>query len=470
MSLDNRGFTAPLRQAEGMISSSVAKISGSLIGIGAGIIAGVASFEALKGIAGEIKNVATTGHSLQMLSSATGQSARDLVILQKAFEEVGLSAESVPHMLIMMQSALGGVNEQGESTKHIFDQLGLSIDALKGRPAIEQLTSISAAIGQLSTQEEKMAAVRQMFGRQGGEMLAMLKDPSAIKEAITNYGQMADVMQKNAIAFAKLDLAMLRLKAGIANIFVGLTEKIGPQLTALIGKIQNSFDGLKIGEKLGGAVNAAIESVREGRLGEVLGLSIAAGVEKAAPMIKNALEGAFRTSLANIRASFDQAMDEFGHAGEALKNPFNLFRPSAVRMFKTPEAEAADLQQRENKILSEPIENTPAAHAAMDALNKLLDELNAKIRERTGATEESSPGADNPYSLAGQKATSGAKLSEGDRLARIGGFIGGGASGMLDYARRTAKSSEQQVTVLQQVRQILADSSRSTCDVAGTYA
>src|SRR6476660_9957028 len=123
MSLDNRGFTAPLRHAESLVSGSIGKIGAAFAGLGVTL----GAFKGIEGVVGAIKNVATTGHSLQMLSGATGQSVHDLVILHKSFEEVGLSAESVPHSLIMLQSALGGVTEMGQPTKHIFDQLGLSI-------------------------------------------------------------------------------------------------------------------------------------------------------------------------------------------------------------------------------------------------------------------------------------------------------------------------------------------------------
>jgi len=448
--LNTSGFTGPLRQAESMVSSSVGKIGAAFAGLGV-------AFGAFKGIEGAfsgIAGVAAQGLELKKLSATTGQSVHDLVILQKAFEEAGIGADAVGQSLFMLQKSLGGVNDQGEPTKQVFEQLGLSIDALKGRPAIEQLESIAAAIGQLGSQEEKTAKIASIFGRFGGrEMLALLGDPSQIREAATTYGEMADVIQKNAVAFAKLELAILKVKARIANIFVGLTEQIGPQLTALLDRLRNSFDGLKIGEKIGDAIRVALAAAEVGQLGDLIGLSIMAGIEKFTPVIQTALHNMFAAPSAYLQASFEQTMSRIAERirlfganplAYAASAGFNIGR--GITGNKAEEERLAkDLQERTAAILKQTsAEVAPASTEYLTKLQTLVESIKQSLAYLSGAPKTETPEDKKKReekTAIGQ--TVGAKLSEGDRLAKIGGFIGGGANRMLDYTRDIARSAAQ---------------------------
>src|SRR5689334_7265376 len=116
MSLDNRGFTAPLLHSQSLVSGSVGKIAAAFAGLGVTL----GAFKGIESVFSGIAGVAAKGFDLKKLSAASGQSVHDLVILQKAFEETGVGAESVGQSIYMLQKALGGVNEQGQPTKQIF--------------------------------------------------------------------------------------------------------------------------------------------------------------------------------------------------------------------------------------------------------------------------------------------------------------------------------------------------------------
>src|ERR1035441_9010524 len=71
------------------------------------------------------------GAALEHLSRRTGETAGNLYRLQAGLEACGVSAESLPSMLFLMQKSLGGVSEMGESTADVFHKLGLNIAELK---------------------------------------------------------------------------------------------------------------------------------------------------------------------------------------------------------------------------------------------------------------------------------------------------------------------------------------------------
>lgn len=87
--------------------------------------------------------------------------------------------------------------------------------------------------------------------------------------------------------------------------------------------------------------------------------------------------------------------------------------------------------------------SAPGAGGAGARLAALVGQLHAiAARSRTATT---APGA---------RIDAGAgRLGEGDRLARVGGFIGGGGGPALDYHRRTAAATEKAAQTLQTLAQ-----------------
>ena len=277
MHLENQGFVKPL-EAAGKAMDGLKGIAGSLAGPLAALGVSFAAFKSLEGVTEGLKGVFEMGKELKSQASITGQSVRDIVILRKAFAEAGLDAGGLTGSLAMMQNALGGVNEMGEPTKHIFDQLGLSIANLKGQTAVQQFQAIGSAISKLGDQESKMAAVRGIFGRQGAQMLALFNDPKAIGEATRLAKTQADVYQRSAVIFAEVANAFEAISGKVKGFFVGLAAGIAPVLLPLLEKLK-SINTVKIGESIGNVVKAFGAAFKSGGLSDLIGLSIKAGAE-----------------------------------------------------------------------------------------------------------------------------------------------------------------------------------------------
>src|SRR5689334_9273447 len=102
--------TSNFLNALGPVGASVKGLAGSLVSVGAVMNGVFSQFE--------------RGAGLEHLSRRTGETVSDLYEMEKGFKAVGLSADSLPHTLLMMEKALGGFNEMGEPTKDIFAGLG----------------------------------------------------------------------------------------------------------------------------------------------------------------------------------------------------------------------------------------------------------------------------------------------------------------------------------------------------------
>lgn len=456
MGLQTAGFTGPLRHAESSVRSATSGIGSALgkLGAVAGVLGlGFGAFKSIEGAVGAIKNVFDTGKELQALHNQTGQSIQDLVVLRKAFEEVGIGAEGVPHILTMMQVALGGVNEQGEPTKKIFEQLGLNIDNLKGKNAVDQLDMIGKAISGLSDQESKAAATRAIFGRGGAGVMSLFGDPAAIQRARENTAEQGKLYERMAPTATRLVNAFAGLRTKIEGVFVGLAEQIAPDLEGLVERLRKSFDGIKIGAKIGEGLRVAVEAMKEARLGELLGLSIAAGIEKSAPMIKSALLGL--TAVVGETINSLTARDPRAEMEQAQKE-MKMFAPDRSGLIGLDKTLMSDAAVRENyNAAKKDYEEAKAALAGTASmgvsktgpietrLNELVAELKAKMEKLYQTGAEAVPEGDKKFDTSA--ATTGNKYEAGDRLARIGIFEDSTGQALTDYARQTATNTRRLV-------------------------
>jgi len=297
LGLTTSGFTAGLKGAQsglGALRSAITSLATplALLGVGFGAL------KSAEGIVDGFKGVFETGKALKALAGTTGQSIRDTVILQKAYEELGMEVGEMPGDLVKLQSALGGVNEEGQSTKFIFDQLGLSIEKLKGESAIQQITEIGAAIQKLATQSDKQAAIKGIFGKGGASMANLLGNPEEIAKAADLVGKKADIYQKSAMQFAEIANKFDQIGGKINNIFVGLAQYVRPALDPILDKIL-SIDTLGMAQNVGKSISGALSNIGQffiaafdtGNLGKVVSLGLKFGMGEAVNFLAGALKG-----------------------------------------------------------------------------------------------------------------------------------------------------------------------------------
>lgn len=227
---------------------------------------GTRAVQSVAQLAGEfingVKGAADFAGQMSDLGAQTGQSVRDVVLLQQAFKNAGLGSEAVGQSLNLLQKALTGLNEEGKPTSEVFARLGLSIESLKHMSATDQLEAISAAIAGLPTPADQARAAMEMFGRSGGRMLALLKDSSAFDTARTMVGGLAESIGQNvekldafSDSIGALDTKKMTFFAGFAN---GLAGDLGRASEAI-----NAIDLTNIGTQAGEVTAGLIEMVAE---------------------------------------------------------------------------------------------------------------------------------------------------------------------------------------------------------------
>lgn len=310
LSLDSSKFTAGINAAlsslSGMASSVggiAARASGALAAIGAPLSVGAFAYG--------IKSALDFGGTVSDMSARTGIAVKDLVILGQAFQNAGMAADGVGPAINRMQKALTGVNEQGEPTNKTFEKLGIDLEKLRGLDPGAQFETVSKAISGLSSPAEQAAAAIGIFGKSGGEMLALFKDAGAIETATNQVGAQAALLQKNATVMDSVSDAFNAVKSTLRGFFVGVIDPLLPLLKQVADWLNGLGDkAVEVGRSLGAQLAAAFNILRngfqQGKLGELAGLALKIGFGEAVNYIAGGLRSALLGLASIITNLFSQ--------------------------------------------------------------------------------------------------------------------------------------------------------------------
>jgi len=428
LGLATESFLHPLQR----VTEKIRDFTGDALrlpGLGAAVGSLAAGFLSLDAIVENVWKQIEHGAALNVLSKQTSESVKNLYLLEAGFKGARLSADLVGPAVFAMQRSLGGVNEFGEDTKSIFHQLNLDIDSLKQAGASGALAPILQAISGLSP-EAAAKASSTIFGRGlGREMLQLARSGDEFAIAMDHAADRAEIFARNAAGFERLEHSVERIKALGTGFFLGIAEGAAPGISAAAEAI-NHIDLTGLGQQLGSLIAGLGEAIHQGRVGEILELSLKAGIKGAMDFFKGQLVGpdsifggaqglghAFSTGLQEIFVR-----DQRGNIlGELIQKAFNQ---------------------------ASGINAPPAENPFRDQLAKLLSGLSADALKAFQGTESGLGGANT---LANTKELTTRSLrsdnSDVNALERIGLVRLGGPGGS-DYAQQTSRNTQQTVSLL----------------------
>ena len=299
------------KQLEGMekklrsMSSEADKSSLSLgkIGLAAGVAgvavkAGMMAMEtataAARAVVDGFAQAIDLGGKLNDLSSRTGETAGNLLVLQRAFENSGLGADKVGQSLNKLQKFMAEANAGGVEQTQTLDALGISMSDLAGKTPSEQMQVLAQKIASISDPAERARASMDIFGKAGGELLPLLNNFSGeIDTARGQLGSMPSAMDRSAKAMDDLGDSMKAISSKSMEFAAGFIEKALPALNmftnalsgvdaagwgqALMKQVMNVADFLI------GAFKAPMPAI------EAIGLALLAGVKQAGNNYLNSL-------------------------------------------------------------------------------------------------------------------------------------------------------------------------------------
>jgi hypothetical protein len=262
LALDSSGFTAGLTRAQAAL--------GKLGAIGVPVMAAgfAAAAAAAAGLAVGIKKAVDIGGALSELSARTGVAAGELRVLQMAFERAGLSADKVGPAINKMQRAIIEAGQGSKTAQDALANLGLSVEQLSGLSPDKQFEAIGQAINGISNPAAQAAAAMQIFGRSGGEMLALFKDSGALGDAARAIGSQADLLTRNANLFDRASDILNTIGSKLEGFFVGVADQVVPAILPLL-EAADGLDFAGLGQELGQAVAFGLTAITSGQIGNL---------------------------------------------------------------------------------------------------------------------------------------------------------------------------------------------------------
>ena len=319
-------ITARFRLDISGIDAALARVAVATISVQGAFAAANAALAPFQAAFSAVKDSLDLGGHLSDVSAQTGIAVSDLVVLRQAFENAGVGADGVGPAINRLQKALGGVNEDGEPTNKALAALGISMGELQSLNPAEQFSRVSAAIAGIPDITERAATAMGIFGRKGGEMMALFQDSSAMDVARQQVGGLAETMGANASRFDAISDALGAANLKGQQLAAGFTSAIAPALEE-IGNALNATDLTGLGESLGEIAATAI------RFGQALSAMIPKilGVVAAMALYRSGFDAKVVSAMSNIGPAATRAFAQvrvalatmnFSSVGTAARTAF----------------------------------------------------------------------------------------------------------------------------------------------------
>jgi hypothetical protein len=253
------GVFAELTLRDGNFRAGMKKAGAAMnrFGAAAAQAGAVAAGALAAGLAAGVKRTIDMGGAMTDLSAQTGIAIKDLMQIQQAYKDNGKSADSAGKDINKMQKSIAAASLDEGGAADPFARIGLSASRLMAMDPASQFFAISEAIKKIQNPTEKTAAAMEIFGRSGGQLLAVFEG-SDLESVNTSLGKMPEIMQEFS---AELDHAgdlLGRLPNKSDQFFAGFTSGIINQLIPSLETVDN-FDFTNIGQSLGESIGGAIE-------------------------------------------------------------------------------------------------------------------------------------------------------------------------------------------------------------------
>jgi hypothetical protein len=236
------------------MASSFAKLAGPIAGI-------ATAFFGVKTAAQAFSNALELGGRLDDLSTRAGTSAGEMLVLGKAFELAGSSADNVGPTITRLQRFLAEASESGSQQSATLTRLGLTYQQLAALTPTEQMRLLADRISAIEEPAFKAQAAVTIFGKSGGDLIPLLaKFSGELAKAQGYLGSLPRIMDENAAAFADLDDNIREISNKFDQFVAGLITNMVPALNAVAEKLAN-LDAAGLGEAFSNYITSALKAM-----------------------------------------------------------------------------------------------------------------------------------------------------------------------------------------------------------------
>ena len=236
-----------------------------------------AGFAAVRNTIQGFTDALDLGGTLSDLSASTGESAGNLLLLQRAFDNTGAGADKVGPALAKLQDKINSANEGSAEASIAFGRMGVSMEDLAGKTPTQQLALVASGLTSIEDPTKRAATAIDVFGKSGAELLPLLTNFSGeMTEAGATVGSMADIMDRRANIFDAVGDRFLIISQKVRDFAAGILDKALPAIDAITSALSR-IDAAAVGQNLANAFlggeqamkgfQAAVDAISIGKVG-----------------------------------------------------------------------------------------------------------------------------------------------------------------------------------------------------------
>jgi hypothetical protein len=209
-------------------------ISGLLGKLG-GLVAAFVSAQAVIDAFGQAIDM---GGRLHDLATRTGESAGNLALLERAFDNASVGADRLGPAITKMQVGMTALQTESDACKNAFAQLGLTFEDFKGKTPTEQLTLIGERLAGIHDPALRASTAVAIFGRSGTELLPVLLNMgSELREAERQLGSLPALLTANSGAIDSLGDNLSAMRNKLTEMALGFLVEVLPALDAFTSRL-----------------------------------------------------------------------------------------------------------------------------------------------------------------------------------------------------------------------------------------
>ena len=226
--------------------------AGAGLAVGIGIVKG--AFAAITGTLDNFGQALDLGGRLEDLKERTGETAGNLLLLERAFENSGAGAAAVGTAINKMQNFMIDAKNNTEKNVKVFDELGISYSTLAKLTPTEQLKVLAERISSFEDPAKRASLASDVFGQKlGGKLLPLFQNFSGeIRNATDEVGSMAAIMDAKSAVFDTVSDKIAIIKGTFMEFAAGILDRVSPALE-LFTTILSRIDTAALGQKLADA-------------------------------------------------------------------------------------------------------------------------------------------------------------------------------------------------------------------------
>jgi hypothetical protein len=194
------------------------------------------------------------GGRLTDLKARTGETAGQLLLLERAFDNTGVGAEKVGTVINKLQNFMQDAANGGDKQTAAMAQLGITLQELQGKTPIEQMRIFAERIAAIEDPTQRVAVASDVFGTKlGGSLLPILTSFSGeLRNAQDELGSMTKIMDQNSDVFDTIGDKFEIIKGKLMEFAAGVMSRALPALE-LFTTAFSKFDAAGFGQRLADA-------------------------------------------------------------------------------------------------------------------------------------------------------------------------------------------------------------------------